>query len=179
MKTRIFLRTTLLFFMLAPIPLVLAEDKPDYRAELKQTQADLKLVARIQIEKIESESKRKLNDGPPENFPNCRRIDLVEYKKTLFNYKPDFETAVDGCLIYVPLASAMWRSLNQSLTSQAIDLEGAIALATPPLKDASASSPRRLWGMKLFTTLRQASLIYRPCIMHSKVVLDGRIWTQI
>jgi len=88
----------------------------------------------------------------------------VEYKKTLFNYKPDFETAVDGCLIYVPLASAIWRSLNQSLTSQAIDLEGAIALAG---------------GMKLLTTLRQASLIYRPCIMHSKVVLDGRIWTQI
>jgi len=56
--------------MLAPIPLVLAEDKPDYRAELKHTQADLKLLARIQIEKIESESKRKLNDGPPENFPN-------------------------------------------------------------------------------------------------------------
>ena len=57
---------------------LLAEDKPDYRAELKQTKADLELVARIQIEKIESESKQKLNDGPPENLPNCRRIDLVE-----------------------------------------------------------------------------------------------------
>jgi len=142
----VFLRTILLFFLMGSVSIALAEDKPDYSAELKQTQSALKASVEIQIEKIQSESKEKLNDGPPENFPNCQRIDLMEYKAVARNFKPSFEMAVNACLdLFTPLASHAWRSLNRSLSSQAYDFEGALVLVEASLKGASETSPKRMW----------------------------------
>lgn len=154
-KAGIFFKAFLSVFLMNPVSLVLAKEGPDYRAELKQTQVVLKASARIQIEKIESESKAKLNDGPPEKFPNCRRIDLAEYKAATLNFKPTFETAVNACLDqFTPLASTAWRSLNRSLTSQAYDFEDALVLVSVALKDASESSPKRVWMNEIVSNFK-------------------------
>ena len=119
-----------------------AQDTADYKAELRQTQVDLRPKIKILIEKIESESIEKLHDGAPQNFPNCRRIDLAEYKAVVYTFKPKYEQAVNSCLdLHTPFASVLW----QGLDNDSYSFETRLRLFNHILNDREESSPEHSW----------------------------------
>jgi len=125
------------------------------REGLESLIEELRVFHDQEVRKAVKESKQKLNEKPPSNYPNKVRADLEEYKKTRPYHRTTFELTMDRCLNgYTTISWNHWAALDlakKKLSQDGYNGYEVIAEGIRSVKSTELGSPFRIWVDKVIS----------------------------